>query len=75
MIKIDLDKAKEIAHTKRREARTAEFTTLDMQSTIPALAVEAEEKRQVVRDKYATVQTEIDSSSNVDELKAILDTL
>lgn len=40
-----------------------------------AWAVEAEEKRQVVRDRHAALQIEIDSSASVDDLKAIIDTL
>ena len=38
MIQVDMSKAKEIAHNKRREARTAEFAPLDVQVTIPTMA-------------------------------------
>lgn len=70
MISINIDKAKSIAHDARRAARSAEFAPLDVQATIPAKAAEAEAARQVVRDKYAAMQTAIDSASTADEIKA-----
>lgn len=70
MITINIDKAKTIAHDARRAARSAEFAPLDVQATIPAKAAEAEAARQVVRDKYAAMQTAIDSASTADEIKA-----
>lgn len=75
MIVINVDKAKEIAHDKRRAARSAEFAPLDIKATIPAEATAAEVARQVIRDKYATIQTNIDDATTVDELKTIVDTL
>lgn len=73
MIKINIDRAKEISHEKRREARTAEFAPLDIQATIPEMAAQAEEQRQAVRDKYAAMQTDIDAATTAEELKAIID--
>jgi len=72
MITINITKAKVIAHDKRREARSAEFAPLDIKATIPSEAVEAESARQVIRDKYASMQTEIDAASTVEELKALI---
>jgi len=72
MIKVDLNKAKEIAHSKRREARTAEFAPLDIQVTIPTLAKQAEIERQNIREKYAAIQTEIDGATTAEELKVII---
>ena len=72
MITIDINKAKEISHSKRREARAAEFAPLDIQATIPTLAEQAESERQLVRDKYAAMQTQIDSATTAEELKAII---
>jgi hypothetical protein len=72
MIVINIDKAKTIAHDKRREARSAEFAPLDMKATIPSEAIAAEAARQVIRDKYAAMQTAIDSASTVDEIKAAM---
>ena len=66
----NMAKAREIAHAKRREARAVEFAPLDIEATIPAKAVEAEAKRQVVRDKYSVMQTEIDAATSIEELKA-----
>ena len=72
MITVNIDKAKLIAHEKRREARTGEFMQLDIQATIPMLAEQAEQKRQEVRDKYAVMQSEIDAASTVDEIKVVI---
>ena len=72
MIVINVDKAKEIAHDKRRAARSAEFAPLDIKATIPAEATAAEEARQAVRDKYAAMQTAIDAASTVDAIKAVM---
>ena len=71
-ITINIDKAKGIAHDKRREARSAEFAPLDIKATIPSEATTAEAARQAVRDKYAAMQTAIDSASTVDEIKAAM---
>lgn len=72
MITINIDKAKTIAHDKRREARSAEFAPLDIKATIPSEATAAEAARQVVREKYAAMQTAIDSASTVDQIKAAM---
>jgi hypothetical protein len=69
MITINIDKAKTIAHDKRRDARSAEFAPLDIKATIPSEVTAAEAARQVVRDKYAAMQTAIDASTTVDEIK------
>jgi len=71
-IVIDLTKAKGIAHDKRRAARSAEFAPLDIKATIPSEATAAEAARQAVREKYAAMQTAIDSASTVDEIKAAM---
>ena len=74
-IVIDLTKAKDIAHDKRRAARSAEFAPLDIKATIPAEATAAEEARQTVRQKYAEIQTNIDAASDVTSLKQIVEAL
>lgn len=71
-ITINIAKAKTIAHDKRREARSAEFAPLDIKATIPSEATAAEAARQAVREKYAAMQTAIDSASTVDEIKAAM---
>jgi len=38
MITVNIDKAKAIAHDKRRAARAAEFAPLDIKATIPSEA-------------------------------------
>lgn len=74
-IVIDITKAKAIVHDKRRAARAAEFAPLDIKATIPSEAAAAEAARQAIRDKYATMQTEIDAAPGVPELKLIADAL
>ena len=78
MIAIDITKAKDIAHEKRRAARAAEFAPLDdvIAKQIPGTNAQAvEAQRQAVRDKYAAIQTGIDSAPGVNELKLIVESL
>lgn len=79
VVAIDINKAKEITHDKRREARAGEFKPLDEAITINIAnhykVAEIEAERQTVRDKYAEIQNSIDSSTTTDELKEILDSL
>jgi len=72
VITINVAKAKEIAHDKRRQARTVEFAPLDIKATIPSEATAAEAARQVVRDKYAAMQTAIDAATTTDQIKAAM---
>jgi hypothetical protein len=72
VITINIDKAKTIAHDKRREARSAEFAPLDIKATIPSEATAAETARQVVREKYATMQTAIDAATTTEQIKAVM---
>ena len=72
MITINIDKAKAIAHDKRRQARSAEFAPLDIKATIPFEATAAEAARAIIRAKYTTMQTEIDAASTVDQIKAAM---
>lgn len=78
MITVNIDKAKVISHDKRREARSAEFAPLDevIMKQIPGtdtVAVEAE--RQVIRDKYAAIQADINSATDAAALKTIIEGL
>jgi len=70
MITINMDKAKAIAHDKRRQARSAEFAPLDIKATIPSEAVAAEEERALIRTKYAVMQAEIDAATTINALTA-----
>lgn len=75
MIKINLDKAKNIAHNIRREARAEEFKPYDevIMKQIPGNDLqEAETKRQEIRDKYSIIQDEIESSTTAEEIKTAL---
>ena len=68
-IVINIEKAKAIAHEKRKSARYAEFAPLDVMATVPSKATEAELKRQAIRDKYAVMQKAIDAAKTLEELK------
>lgn len=72
MIKINVEKAKAIGHDIRRSEREKEFSPLDKQATIPMYAEQAEVQRQVVRDKYAEIQAQIDSAQTPEEIKQAL---
>jgi Spy/CpxP family protein refolding chaperone len=72
MISIDVTKAKDIAHEKRRAARTTEFAPLDIKATIPSEAAAAEAARQAIREKYATLQAQMDAAQTPEQLKALL---
>lgn len=70
---VDMIKGKAISHEKRRAKRAIELAPLDIEATIPAKASQAEAARQVIRDKYATIQTNIDAATTPEQLKAIID--
>ena len=75
MIVINIDKAKGIAHDIRRAKRAEEFAPYDevIMKQIPGNdAIEAEAARQAIRDKYATVQTNIDAAVDVDVLTTLV---
>jgi Spy/CpxP family protein refolding chaperone len=72
MISIDMTKAKDIAHEKRRAARTTEFAPLDIKATIPSEAAAAEAARQAIREKYASLQAQMDAAQTPEQLKALL---
>ena len=74
-IVIDINKAKILAHDKRRAARSAEFAPLDIKATIPSEAVAAEAARAVIRTKYADMQMAINDAADVIALKTIMDSM
>lgn len=76
MIRINIDKAKLVAHDKRRMARAAEFAPYDkiIAAQIPGMDLaDAEAARVAIRSKYAAMQIEIDGASTVEEIKAALE--
>ena len=75
MIRINLDKAKSIAHDKRRAARAEEFKSYDdaIAKRLPDKDMsDAESARVAIRAKYAALQIQMDEAQNVDDLKALL---
>jgi hypothetical protein len=78
MIVINIEKAKGIAHEIRRAKRAEEFAPYDevIMKQIPDVdATEAEASRQAIRDKYATIQTNIDSIADVESLTTLVSEL
>ena len=73
MIRVDMNKAKNIAHNIRRQQRSKEFAPLDdlISKQIPGWEG-AEAKRQVIRDKYAALQDDIDAAGDVAALNSVL---
>jgi len=75
VITINVDKAKDIAHSIRRAARAVEFSPHDeiITKQIPGSpAATAEAARVVIREKYADMQVRIDAAETPDEIKAAL---
>lgn len=75
MITINLDKAKTISHDIRRQKRAEEFQPLDevIMKQIPGTDIQAiEAERQVIRDKYAEIQTTIDEAQDSATLLTIV---
>ena len=67
---VDLERARAIAHEKRRAKRDAEFVPLDREFTYQPEV--AEPKRQTVRDDNASLQTNIDAATTVEELEVLV---
>lgn len=76
MITIDLNKAKAIAHERRRIARDQEFAPMEaiISKQIPGTdTVDAEAQRQLIRDKYDAMQEAIDAATTVEAVKEALE--
>jgi len=72
---IDLTKAKNIGHDMRRAARAEEFKPHDevIMKQIPGVdSANAEAARQAIREKYVSIQTQIDAAATPDEIKVAL---
>ena len=74
MITININKAKAIGHEMRRAAREQEFKPFDdaIAKQIPGQMEGAEAQRQLIRDKYAVIQTQIDAATTPEEIKQAL---
>ena len=75
MITVNIDKAKAIAHDRRRVARAEEFKPHDeiIAKQIPgADAAAAEAARAAIRAKYSDMQNQIEAAVTPDEIKAAL---
>ncbi len=74
MITINIQKAKVIAHDKRRQFRADEFAPYDeaIAKQIPGRMEYAEAARVLIREKYAQMQIAIDAAQDVNALKTAL---
>lgn len=74
MISINIDKAKAIGHDIRRANRDKEFSPFDdaIAKQIPGQADGAEAARQVIREKYAGIQSAIDAANTPEQIKSAL---
>lgn len=75
MITININKAKAIAHDRRRAARADEFKPHDeiIMKQIPgADNTAAEAARAAIRAKYADMQNQIEAAATPNEIKAAL---
>jgi len=75
-VAVDLGKAKDIGHDKRRAARTEAFAPFDeiIAKQIPgADTLAAEAARVAIRDKYALIQDAINVSETPNEIKSVLE--
>lgn len=74
-ITINMGKAKTIGHEMRRAKRAEEFAPLDaiIMKQIPGTDTTAVEAgRQAIRDKYAVIQTQVDTAKTPEEIKQVL---
>jgi hypothetical protein len=75
MIRVNIDKAKDVAHDMRRASRADEFAPLDkiIAAQIPGFdAAGVEAGRVAIRLKYADMQAAIDAAQTPDEIKVAL---
>lgn len=72
-IAINMGKAKEITHGRRRRAREKEFEPFDKVISLQLPGWQAAEQgRAGIRQKYAGIQNDIDAAITPDELKQII---
>ena len=73
MIKVDMTKAKAIAHAIRREERSKEFAPLDdmIAKQIPGWEG-PEAQRQAIREKYSAIQDAIEAAGDVPALNGAM---
>lgn len=72
---IDVEKAKSIAHSRRRLQRDIELRPFDeiISKQIPGISTDlVEAKRQKIRDKYSLLQENINKASTVEEILIIV---
>lgn len=70
-ISVNLDKAREQCHIRRRQVREEKFSKWDVKMTIPSEATYAEKQRQKIRTKYSEIQKNIDAAENASDLGVI----
>lgn len=71
-VKIDLTRAKVVAHRRRRSKRSEEFQEIDSDNMNMLVTPEAEARRLEVRNRYAGIQEELDQAVSPEELKLVM---
>jgi len=76
-VRINMDRAKKLAHKWRVHSRAIEMQPYDrtISAQIPGQVEKAEAERVKLRAKYAEIQEQIDNAKTPDELKAIMQAL
>lgn len=74
MITVNINKAKEIGHSIRREKRAEEFKPFDdaIAKQIPGQVEGAEQARQAIREKYVAIQSQVDAATTAEQIKQAL---
>ena len=72
MITINMDKAKVIAHVKRRRKRDADYLTVDGGTMYATLNPIGQGKRDAIKVKDDKLQLDIDSTTDAITLKQML---
>lgn len=72
MVKVDIIKARDIAHSIRRSKRDNEFISIDGNIVNVVVTDTAESDRVALRTKYASMQNDIDAASTTEELNTII---
>ena len=72
MVKVDIIKARDIAHSIRRSKRDNEFISIDGNIVNVVVTDTAESDRVALRTKYASMQNDIDAALTTEELNTII---
>lgn len=72
MIKVNVEKAKDIAHAARRQKRDVDFQPIDGGAMYASLNQEGQEQREVVKAADDQLQADIDAAVDAEELLTLV---